>query len=723
MSSSTGKRNVSPSKDANGSAAKKGKQSLVTPLSTKAVNTVRVLCADMVQKANSGHPGAPMSLAPLAYLLWTQVMKYNPKDPQWLARDRFVLSNGHACALLYAMLHLTGYAQVTMDALKAFRQVDSITAGHPENTLIKGVEVSTGPLGQGISNAVGLAMAEMHLGAVFNKSGHAKIVDNYTYVICGDGCLQEGVSSEASSLAGHLGLGRLIVFYDDNQITIDGDTALSFTEDVAKRYEAYGWHVQTLEDVQDLDALLAATEAAKAETDRPSMIKIRTRIGFGSKKEGSHSVHGSPLGAEDLKQLKSRFGFDPEQAFVVPTEVAELFQAAGAKGAAAQAAWNTAMEAYKGAFPAEASELVRCTEHRLPEGWREKLPRYTPEDKAMATRKFSEIALNVLAPMLPELVGGSADLTPSTLTALACSGDFQKKTPDGRYVRFGVREHGMTALANGMFAYGALRPFVATFLNFIGYAWGAVRLSCLSHLGVIFVMTHDSIGLGEDGPTHQPVETLEQIRAMPNLHLLRPADGNEVSGAYISALEHPYTPSVLALSRQNLPNLEGTSAEKTLLGAYVLAEMGGSNGGGGAPELILTGSGSEVAIAVEAAKTLAETVRVRVVSFPSWELFDQQNKEYRLSVFPAGVPVVSVEASATHGWAKYSHAALGLTWFGASGPYAKVYAKYGLTADNLVSKAREVLAFYAGDRQVPSLIDVPFISKQLDHKPVATSHA
>ena len=714
-----------PSEEAtNGSAAKKGKESLVNALSTKAVNTIRVLSADTVQKANSGHPGAPMSLAPLAYLLWTQVMKYNPQDPEWLARDRFVLSNGHACALLYGMLHLTGYPQVTMDDLKNFRQLDSITAGHPENTLIKGIEVSTGPLGQGISNAVGLAMAETHLAAVFNKEGHAKVIDNYTYVICGDGCLQEGVSSEASSLAGHLGLGKLIVYYDDNRITIDGDTGLSFTEDVGKRYEAYGWHVLTVDDVQDLDALMAATEAAKAVTDKPSMIKVRTEIGYGSKKQGSHSVHGSPLGGEDLKQLKEKFGFNPEETFAVAPEVGELFLVAGAKGAAAQAAWQAGLDSYKGAFPGEAAELLRRCGHVMPDGWKEKLPRYSPKDKAMATRKFSEIALNALAPIMPELVGGSADLTPSTLTALACSGDYQKETPAGRYFRFGVREHGMTAVANGMFAYGALRPFVATFLNFIGYAWGSVRISALSHFGVIFVMTHDSIGLGEDGPTHQPVEILEQCRVMPNLNLIRPADGNEVSGAYMSAVEHPFTPTVLALSRQNLPNLEGSSVEKTLLGAYVLSEAGGSNGGEGIPDLILTGSGSEVAIAVEAAKKLvAEGLKVRVVSFPSWELFEQQEKSYRLEVFPVGVPVVSVEASAIHGWAKYSHAALGLTWFGASGPYEKVYEKFGLTVENLAGKAKEVMAFYKeGGRAVPSLIDVPVISGQHGHKPVATSH-
>ena len=696
----TTKRGASPTKE---SPHKKGKESLVTDLSTKAVNTVRVLSADIVQKANSGHPGAPMSLAPLAYLLWTKVMKYNPQDPTWLSRDRFVLSNGHACALLYSMLHLTGY-QLSMENLKNFRQLDSITAGHPENTLIKGIEVSTGPLGQGISNAVGMAMAEAHLAATFNKDGH-QVIDNFTYVICGDGCLQEGVSAEASSLAGHLGLGKLIVFYDDNKITIDGETDLSFTEDVAKRYEAYNWHVQTVEDVQDLDALLAATEAAKAVTDKPSMIKVKTVIGYGSKKQGSHSVHGAPLGGEDLKQLKERFGFNPEESFAVAPEVAELFTAAGAKGTAAQAAWQTGFDAYKVACPALAAELARRTSHALPADFKAKLPRYTPADKAMATRKFSEIALNALAPVLPEIVGGSADLTPSTLTQLACSGDFQKATPEGRYFRFGVREHGMTAVANGLFAYGALRPFVATFLNFIGYAWGSVRLSSLSNFGVIFVMTHDSIGLGEDGPTHQPVEILEQIRVMPNLNLIRPADGNEVSGAYLSAVEHPLTPTVLALSRQNLPNLEGSSVEKTLQGAYVLSDSS-SNGAG--PELILVASGSEVAIAVEAAKKLAGT-RVRVVSFPSWELFEQQPKDYQLSVFPAGVPVVSIEASATHGWSKYSHAALGLTGFGASGPFEKVYAKFGLTADNLAAKAKEVLAFYAG-QPVPSLVNRPFIS-------------
>ena len=607
---------------------------------------------------------------------------------------------------------------------------------------------------QGISNAVGLAMAEAHLAAVYNREGSAPVVDNYTYVICGDGCLQEGVSSEACSLAGHLGLGKLIVFYDDNKITIDGETDLSFTEDVGKRYEAYGWHVQTVEDIHDLDALMAATEAAKAVTDKPSMIKVRcgligwgvecdsrrgggstcvliptppqpplhpkqvkTVIGYGSKKQGTHGVHGAPLGGEDLKHVKALFGFDPEASFVVPDDVAALFTAAGAKGAAAQAQWAEGWAAYKGAHPELAAELIRRTHYRLPEGWKAKMPIYTPADKAQATRKFSEIALNALAPLLPEVVGGSADLTPSTLTQLACSGDFQKATPAGRYFRFGVREMGMTSVANGLFAYGGLRPFVATFLNFIGYAWGSVRLSALSHLGVLFVMTHDSIGLGEDGPTHQPVETLEQVRCMPNLTLIRPADGNEVTGAYIAALEAPFTPTVLALSRQNLPNLEGSCAEKTQKGAYVLSDPAAANGNGAGAglDLILTASGSEVSLAVEAAKALAaDGIKVRVVSFPSWELFEQQPQAYRLEVFPAGVPVVSCEASSTHGWAKYSHAALGLTWFGASGPYTKIYEKYGITAANLAAKAKEVLAFYKG-RPVPSLIDVPHISA--DHAP------
>ncbi len=395
--------------------------------------------------------------------------------------------------------------------------------------------------------------------------------------------------------------------------------------------------------------------------------------------------------------------------------MAAVFAAAGARGAAAQAAWAEGWAAYKAAHPELAAELVRRTHHKLPEGWREKMPRYTPADKAQATRKFSEIALNALAPLLHEVVGGSADLTPSTLTQLACSGDFQRATPAGRYFRFGVREMGMTSVANGLFAYGALRPFVATFLNFIGYAWGSVRLSALSHFGVIFVMTHDSIGLGEDGPTHQPVETLEQVRCMPNLTLIRPADGNEVTGAYISALETPFTPTVLALSRQNLPNLEGSSVEKTLKGAYVLSDPANGNGNGAAAaglDLVLTASGSEVAMAVEAAQALsAEGLRVRVVSFPSWELFEQQPKAYRLSVFPAGVPVVSCEASSTHGWAKYSHAALGLTWFGASGPYTKIYEKFGITAANLAAKAQEVVAFYKGKgTPAPSLIDVPEIS-------------
>ena len=670
-----------------------------TELDGLCVDTIRCLAADIVQKANSGHPGAPMSLAPVAHVLWTKIMTYDSQCPEWTNRDRFVLSNGHACALLYSMLHLTGY-NVTMEDLQSFRQIDSKTAGHPETTLCPGVEVCTGPLGQGISQAVGLAVAESHLGAVYNRGQESdEIISNYTYVICGDGCLQEGVSSEASSLAGHLGLGKLIVLYDDNNITIDGETDLSFTEDVAKRYEAYNWHVSEVTDGNDLDAIYTAIQEAKKITDKPSIIKVKTIIGYGSAKQGSHSVHGAPLGADDISNVKKKFGFNPEQHFNIPSDVSDYYLSIASKLSSNHTAWQKKYQAYKNKYPELASELERRIAYELPSNYADVLPRYSPGDKAMATRKFSEIALNSLASILPELVGGSADLTPSNLTSLKCSGDYQKHTPAGRYMRFGVREHGMTAIANGMMAYGGMRPFVATFLNFIGYAMGAVRLSSLSHFGTLFIMTHDSIGLGEDGPTHQPIEILEMCRSLPNLITIRPCDGNEVSGAYALAMQNPFTPTVIALSRQNVPNLNGTSIEKTMLGAYTIVENQ-------SPDVILVSTGTEVSICVEAAATLSQAgTMVNVVSFPSWEIFERQPKEYQLSVFPSGVPVLSVEASATHGWSKYSHASIGLNWFGASGPYQQLYQKYGFTPANIASKATGLVNFYKG-KTCTSKIDV-----------------
>lgn len=631
-----------------------------------------------------------MGCAPMAYELWTQFMHYSPTNPKWPGRDRFVLSNGHACALLYTMLHLTGYA-VSMDDLKHFRKAGSNTPGHPENFQCPGVEVTTGPLGQGIANAVGLALAERHMAAEFNKED-LEIIDNYTYVICGDGCLQEGISSEASSLAGHLGLGKLILLYDDNHITIDGETELSFTEDVLARYKAYGWHTSKVDNVSELDNLHKAIQAAKNVEDKPSIIKIRTKIGHGSKLEGSEKTHGAPLGPEDVRYVKQGFGFDPDKSFDVTEDVLETYRSAGKAGEEKEQEWNKLYDRYKEAHPDLAAEFQRrVIDAKLPDNWKEGLPTFKAGDPAKATRATSGMVLNALAEKLPEIIGGSADLTPSNVTALKCSGDFQKDTPGGRYIRYGVREHGMSGMTNGIFAYGGYRPFCATFLNFITYGWGAVRLSALSQMGVLYIMTHDSIGLGEDGPTHQPIEVLELLRATPNMYTFRPADGNEVTGSYIAAIEASHTPSVLALSRQNCAVLEGSSPEKVSQGAYSLSE----HGSGDKLDFILASTGSEVQICVDVAKKLAEEgKKVRVVSMPCIELFDKQPLAYKESVFPAGVPVMSVEAAGVQGWQKYSHAAFGMDRFGSSGKLDDVYKKFGFTVDNLVGQAKKVLAFY-----------------------------
>ncbi|CAG8469165.1 13581_t:CDS:10 [Acaulospora colombiana] len=647
------------------------------------INTIRTLAADVVRKASSGHPGAPMGCAPMAHILFQKYILANPANPKWPNRDRFVLSNGHACALHYILLHLLGY-NMTMGDLKAFRQTDSKTPGHPESHLTEGIEVTTGPLGQGFGNAVGLAMAQVHLAATFNKPGY-ELFSNYTYVICGDGCLQEGVASEAASLGGHLQLGNLIVLYDDNHVSIDGDTAVSFTEDVLKRFESYGWHTQVVEDGDnDLLGIYTAIENARKIKNKPSLIKIRTTIGIGSKDQGTEKVHGSPLKHEDIVEVKKKFGFDPEQHFFVPNSVYEYYAQFREKGARAEVRWNKLLEDYGSEYPQLAAEIKRRFANKLPENWESSLPRYSPSDSPIATRKSSENVLNKIADVLPELFGGSADLTGSNLTRWKTAVDFQPDSTglgkySGRYVRYGVREHGMAAAMNGISAYGGLIPFGGTFLNFIGYALGAVRLSALSSFRVLYIMTHDSIGLGEDGPTHQPIETLAGIRALPNMLVLRPADGNE-----------------------NLPNLEGSSIEKTLRGAYVLQEVEGAH-------ITLTGSGSEVSIAVDAAKLLAaEGIKARIVSFPSFELFEEQDLEYQLSVFPDGIPVLSVEALSSFGWSRYAHAIIGMTTFGSSGPYKDIYKKYGFTPDNIADKAKLTIDFFKTN-PIYSVIRRPFV--------------
>ncbi|KAK6092190.1 Transketolase [Batrachochytrium dendrobatidis] len=658
-----------------------------------AINTIRTLAADVVQKANSGHPGAPMGCAPMAHVLFSNFICQDPQHPDWISRDRFVLSNGHGCVLQYIMLHMLGY-NLSMDDLKSFRQLNSRTPGHPEaNHGVHGIEVSTGPLGQGISNAVGLAMAEAHMAATFNRPGF-QVISNYTYGITGDGCLQEGVQAEAVSLAGHLKLGNLIMLYDDNHITIDGDIEVGFTEDVVQRFESYGWHTQVLGDGDnDVAGIIAAIQKAKAVTDKPSLIKIRTTIGFGSVLQGEEKVHGSPLGAKDIIQLKIKFGLDPEVHFHVSDEVYKHYHDASARGAAGYNAWVKLMQEYAVAHPDLASELNRRLNNELPTGWKDLLPKYTPADPAVATRKLSENVLNKIALSIPELVGGSADLTGSNLTRWKGAVDFQPDVSGlgsyaGRYIRFGVREHGMAAICNGMNAYGGIIPFGATFFNFISYALGAVRLSALSKHQVIYIMTHDSIGLGEDGPTHQPIETLASLRALPNLITLRPADGNETSGAYVAALENRHRPSVLIFTRQNLPQLEGSTVEKTLKGAYVLSESANA-------KITLVGTGSEVSLAVDTAAMLAkEGIQARVVSMPSWELFEDQSHEYRASVFLDNIPTLSMEAMTTLGWSKYAHASCGIDTFGASAPYLLLYKKFGLVPEAVSEKAKKVIEYY-----------------------------
>lgn len=666
----------------------------------KCVNTIRALSADMPQEANSGHPGAPMGCAPMSHLLWSEVMNYSPSNPEWWNRDRFVLSNGHACALQYAMLHLAGY-DLTIEDLKGFRKIGSKTPGHPENFMTDGVEVSTGPLGQGISNAVGMAIGEKHMAAKYNKEGF-EIFNNYTYVICGDGCLQEGVSSEACSLAGHLGLGKLIVLYDDNKITIDGSTDLSFTEDVQKRYESYGWHVLTVDDVAlGLEDLRAAVKVAQSVTDKPSIIKIRTAIGYGSSKANSHSAHGAPLGEECLADTKTFYGLDPSKKFHVDEDVAEAYKKRTASVEGVRSAWDELYKKYAAAFPDKAKELERRFSKNLPGDVFSKLPTFEiGKDKDQASRKYSNFCLNSIAPELPELMGGSADLTPSNLTALKCSGDFQKDTPGGRYLRFGVREHGMAAICNGLFAYGGFRPFCATFLNFAGYALGSIRVAALSKFGIVYIMTHDSIGLGEDGPTHQPVEMLESLRSMPNVNVMRPGDSNETAASYKLALSTPETPSVICCSRSTVKTIPGSSIEKAEKGAYCAVEEA-------SPDIILIATGSEVGICLDAVDGLAkEGIKARVVSMPCQDVFLAQPLEYQKSILPGDIPTLSVEASSIYGWHRFSHAQIGLNKFGKSGKGSDLFKYFGFTTENVIEKCKKIVSFYK-ETPVPNLMAKP----------------
>ncbi|KAK4507509.1 hypothetical protein PRZ48_001244 [Zasmidium cellare] len=672
-----------------------------------AINTIRTLAVDATFKANSGHPGAPMGMAPVAHVLFNKFMTFNPKNPKWLNRDRFVLSNGHGCMLQYALLHLFGYG-VSLDDLKNFRQVDSITPGHPESHDTPGIEVTTGPLGQGFTNAVGLAIAQAHTAGVFNKPGF-DLVNNHTYVFFGDGCAMEGVASEAASTAGHLQLGNLIAIYDDNHISIDGDTKCAFTEDVTKRFEAYGWHVQWVKDGDnDLEGIEAAIAKAKEVKDKPSMIRLTTTIGFGSKLQGTGGVHGNPLKEDDAKQVKEKFGFDPSKTFVVPQEVYDLYHKHASEGAAAEQEWNQLLDKYTNEHKELGADLKRRLTGKLPDGWQNKLPVYKPSDKAVASRKLSETVLEAIHEAVPELLSGSADLTGSNNTRWKNAVDFQPPSLgigewSGRYIRYGVREHAMAGIMNGLSAYGTLIPAGGTFLNFVSYAAGAVRLSSLSHQRVIYIATHDSIGLGEDGPTHQPIETLAHFRALPNMMVWRPADGNETSAAYYVALTSQSTPSIFALTRQNLPQLEGSTIEKAIKGGYVALEDS-------AAKITLVSTGSEVGLSLEAVKYLKDNhnIAARVVSMPCVEVFDAQPKDYKLSVIPDGIPALSIEVMSTLGWEKYSHEQFGLNRFGASGPYTEVYKKFEFTPEGISKRALATIDFYKDVKPLRSPLNRAF---------------
>jgi len=656
-----------------------------------AVNTIRTLAIDAVQKANSGHPGLPMGAAPMAYVLWQRHLRHNPRDPHWADRDRFVLSAGHGSMLLYCLLHLTGY-DLSLADLQAFRQWESRTPGHPETLLTPGVEATTGPLGQGTANAVGMAMAERALAHRFNRPGHT-IVDHRTYAIVSDGDLMEGISAEAASLAGHLKLGKLIYLYDCNHISLDGPTSLAFsTEDVGARYAAYGWQVLHVDKGDtDLEAIDRAIAAAEADTARPSIIVVRTTIGYGSpKKQGTSEAHGSPLGPDEVAAAKKALGFDPAKSFDVPNEAGTHLRSAVERGAQQQAEWDARFARYAEAHPELAAEWRRVVAGELPAGWDDTLPAFGEKD-AQATRQASGKALNAIAARMPELLGGDADLSVSTSTALKDQGSFDGQTGAGRNIHYGVREHAMGAIANGIAYHGGLRSFVATFFCFSDYMRPAVRLAALNELPVTFVWTHDSIALGEDGPTHQPVEHLMSLRAMPGLAVVRPADANETAEAWRFAIEQRHRPVALILSRQKLPVLDRERARGVARGAYVVADAAQ-----GDPKAILIATGAEVHVALAAQELLAgEGISTRVVSMPCWEAFMEQDAAYRDSVLPRSIRArVSVEAGVTLGWERWigdGGAAVGLDRYGASAPGEINLERLGFTAQNVASKVRSVL--------------------------------
>ncbi|MFO8098726.1 MAG: transketolase [Salinibacter sp.] len=658
----------------------------------QAINAIRVLSADAVERAESGHPGAPMGLAPVAYVLWQRHLRHSPSNPEWPDRDRFVLSAGHASMLLYSLLHLTGY-DLPMEEIKDFRQWGSQTPGHPEAHLTEGVETTTGPLGQGVANGVGMAVAEQILADEFNTDEY-RLFDHHTYAIVSDGDLMEGIANEVASLAGHLGLGKLVYLYDDNRITIDGETDLAFTEDVGARFEAQGWHVQRVGDANDLAAVDAAIEAAKAEEEKPSLIAVRSHIGYGSpNKQGTAAAHGAPLGKEELRRAKAALGWPADETFYVPDAVYDHMREATRENEALRAEWEERLGAYEAAHPERADQLERWMHRTPPDGWEEAIPEFEAGTE-LATRKSSGRTLNELAPEVGYLIGGSADLTGSNKTDVDGRTDFQNENRGGRYFRFGVREHAMAGISNGMALHGGIQPYAGTFLIFSDYLRPSLRLSALMKQPVVYVFTHDSIGIGEDGPTHQPVEHLMALRAIPNLTLIRPADATEAAEAWKAAIQHTDGPTALALTRQTVPTFDREAlrpAQGLQRGGYVLRDAGGQP-----PDVILIGTGSEVQHALAAADALAEDgIAARVVSMPSWALFERQSETYRRTVLPPSVTArVSVEAGVTQGWERYvgmEGTALGVDRFGASAPGETVMEQYGFTAERVAEAARALL--------------------------------
>ncbi|MEO8884636.1 MAG: transketolase [Mucilaginibacter sp.] len=656
------------------------------------IDTVRILSADAVQKANSGHPGTAMALAPVGHVLWTEFLNYNPQNPDWANRDRFILSAGHACILQYSFLHLLGY-DLSLDDIKNFRQLHSKTAGHPEYGLCPGIDVTTGPLGQGFANGVGFAIGQKHLAARYNKPGF-NVFDYHVYAICSDGDMMEGVTSEAASLAGHLELGNIIYLYDDNKISIEGSTDIAFNEDVDARFRSYGWHVQSVSDANDIHALHQALVNAKSETQKPSLIRVRSLIAYGSpNKSGTAGSHGSPLGADEIKLVKEFFGFDPDKSFNVPTEVAEYYKQVGSRGIETEKKWNQLFSDYKAKFPELAAEFEEAFAGKLPKGWADKLPVFKGSDPKMATRQASGKVLNAIAGSLPNMIGGAADLAPSTETTLKESSSFTSEDRTGRNFHFGIREHAMGSALNGMSLTKGIIPFGATFLMFSEYMRPPIRLAAIMKIAPIFVYTHDSIGLGEDGTTHQPIEQLISLRSIPNITVIRPADANETAHAWRVAVEKQDGPTVLVFTRQGLPIIDQdkyAKASNLEKGAYVLSEASKT------PQVILMATGSEVALIMDAqAKLEADGVATRVVSMPSWELFEKQDAAYKESVFPKAIKKrLAVEMASPLGWHKYvtdEGDTLCMTTFGESAPAEELYKYFGFTVDNVVKKAKALL--------------------------------